>query len=101
MEPIEPIEGFLRQSLATETAPTLSPNFQQQLGARLQPLRIRKKQRQFLLAYSLTGLVVSMGVLRVVGFGWGLTLFCMFVPLVIVAAILWRHTLHFTRRRRI
>lgn len=84
-EPTESIESFLRQSLVSETAPTLSPNFQQQLGARLQPRRIRKKQRRFLIAYALAGLFVSVGALQAAGFSWWLTLLCVLAPLLVVA----------------
>ncbi|WP_309714611.1 hypothetical protein [Armatimonas sp.] len=90
-EPTDPIEGFLRQSLATETAPTLSPNFQQQLGARLQPRRIRKKQRRFLLAYSAIGFLLSLGTLQLAGFSIGLTLLCVLAPLAIIIVALRPH----------
>jgi hypothetical protein len=91
MEPtdsVDSVESFLRQSLATETAPTLSPNFQQQLEARLPPRRLHKKQRQFLMAYALTALAVSVGALQLMGFSIGLTLLCVLVPLGIVAVML-------------
>ena len=94
MEPtdsVDSVESFLRQSLATETAPKLSPNFQQQLGARLQPRRTRKKQRRFLLAYALIGLIVSIGALQLAGFSIGIALLCVFAPLAIVAVALRPH----------
>ena len=77
----------------------LSPNFQQQLEARLPPRRLHKKQRQFLMAYTLTALAVSVGALQLMGFSIGLTLLCVLEPLGIVATTLWRHLLqhHGTR----
>jgi uncharacterized membrane protein YdbT with pleckstrin-like domain len=87
-EPTEPIESFLRQSLAAETAPTLSPDFQQQLHQRLQPRRLGKKPRRFLIAYALTGLAVSVGALQLAGFSWWLILLFVLIPLIIVAIVL-------------
>ena len=94
MEPtdsVDSVESFLRQSLASETAPTLSPNFQQQLGKRLQPRRIRKKQRRFLIAYSAIGFLSSVGALQLAGFNIGLTLLCVLTPLAIIIVALHPH----------
>ena len=94
MEPtdsVDSVESFIRQSLATKTAPTLSPNFQQQLRARLQPRRIRKKQRRLLLVYALAGLAASVATLQIAGFSIALTLLCVLAPLVIVAVALRPH----------
>jgi hypothetical protein len=88
MEPTEPIENFLRQSLTAKTAPTLSSDFQQQLQQRLQPRRMSKKQYRFLIAYALTGLAASVTALRLAGFSISLTLLCVLAPLLIVAALL-------------
>jgi hypothetical protein len=92
MEP-EPIDSLLRQALGAELPPTLSPRFPQQLGQRLQPRRLTKKQRSFLIAYALTGLVVSVAALQVAGFSGWLTLLCVLAPLALVAITLRKHFL--------
>lgn len=84
----ETIDRLLRRSMAAESAPTLSPEFEQRLAKRLRPRRLSPKSRYFLLGYSLFGISISFWTMHAAGMDWRLAGLSVLVPLVIAGAII-------------
>ncbi len=84
----ETMDRLLRRSMTAESAPTLSPEFEQRLANRLRPRRLSPKSRYFLLGYSLVGISVSLWTMHASGMDGRLAALSVLVPLVIVGAIL-------------
>jgi len=84
----ETIDRLLHRSMAAESAPTLSPEFEQRLANRLKPRRLSTKSRFFLLGYSLLGIAISFWAMHASGMDWRIAGVSILVPLVIAGAIL-------------
>lgn len=84
----ETIERLLRRSMTAESAPTLSPEFEQRLAHRLRPRRLSHRSRYFLRGYSLFGISLSCGTMYASGMDWRLAGLSVLIPLAITGAIL-------------
>lgn len=82
------MDRLLRRSLNTESAPTLSPEFERRLATRLRPRRLSPKSRGFLLGYSFLGFSLSLGTMHASGMDWRMVGLAVVVPLIITAAII-------------
>ena len=88
----ETMDRLLRESMAADAPPSLSPAFERRLAKRLRRRTLDSKGRLVMALYSLIALAVSVWTMRRGPFGWVPTAVAILVPLAIAAAATYRAT---------
>ncbi len=93
----ENMDHLLRQMMASQPQPSLSPAFDRRLMKELRPSRLTAAGRLLLVLYALLALAVSAWVLR--AFAWPAVAIAILAPLILALAIQSRQRTPVSRSR--